>query len=79
MDWQKDPTQDSYTFSDGICLCLVWHSRGATWTASWSRDNLVRVHENFQALADAQAWCLTHRTAQRSPVSAAIQQLMATA
>ena len=59
MEWQISPKLRQYTLEAGTCIAIVRQDLAQFWTAQIVRAGVAIEHDSFEALTDAQAWCVT--------------------
>ncbi len=59
MDWHESMDGHRYSLTDGSCMAIVTRDLGQLWVAQLARMGVAVEHDSFEALTDAQAWCLT--------------------
>ena len=59
MEWQINPKLRQYTLEAGSCMAIVRQDLVQWWTAQIVRAGVAIEHDSFEALTDAQAWCIT--------------------
>ncbi len=59
MEWQISSKLRQYTLEAGTCMAIVRQDLAQFWTAQIVRAGVAIEHDSFEALTDAQAWCIT--------------------
>jgi hypothetical protein len=59
VEWQISPKLRQYTLEAGTCMAIVRQDLAQWRTAQIVRAGVAVEHDSFDALTDAQAWCMT--------------------